>query len=306
MQNFKTVALVRQTAQGFSDGEIRGVAKISDKKGQKVIDLSLINLLPAKNGKYLLFLDCEKQEFKSLDGGSYIAPNDFSGAVCLFFDEGEELIPIAYGNFSPSAKTVKEILESEKNDYKTEEVIGEKTTVFSSQEYDDEAIATVDYYDFERKCKGDLIDERSDSFGEQVFDEPSACQEQKEEKSHFTSPKNDENGDFMQGDMPQTYYQKIKGQIETIFKENEKEQSLENMVGRSRWVKIGDGGKSFAFGVILSDGAPKYICYGIPGKFSSKPNEIKNYSSFIPKSPFNLKGDGYWVMFQEAINGESD
>ena len=77
------------------------------------------------------------------------------------------------------------------------------------------------------------------------------------------------------------------------------------MVSESRWVKVTQNGKSFVVGVIDEKNYPKYICYGLPGAYGQKPKEIKGYASFIPKSPFALKGDGYWVMYQDAVSGKS-
>ena len=78
------------------------------------------------------------------------------------------------------------------------------------------------------------------------------------------------------------------------------------MVKNSRWVRVGSDENSYVVGIILVENSPRYICYGLNGKYNLKPSEIKTYCSFVPKSPFNLKGEGYWVMFQNAISGESD
>ena len=58
-------------------------------------------------------------------------------------------------------------------------------------------------------------------------------------------------------------------------------------------------------GVIKEDNLPKYICYGVPGAYSeTPPKELDGYCTFIPLSVFDIMGDGFWMMFQDAITGE--
>ena len=69
MQNIKSVALIRQIEQGYSDGEIRGVARLCKKDKKFGLNLSLANLLPASSGEYLLCLENEKYQLNDLYGG---------------------------------------------------------------------------------------------------------------------------------------------------------------------------------------------------------------------------------------------
>ena len=102
-----------------------------------------------------------------------------------------------------------------------------------------------------------------------------------------------------------TYYERIKPQIERLFEEFNEEKSLSEVVPDSRWVKIKyDGDDYYVVGVIYDKNRPLYICYGVEGRYGEKPEKIGDYCSFIPSSIFNLKGDGYWVMYQSAITGK--
>ena len=103
--------------------------------------------------------------------------------------------------------------------------------------------------------------------------------------------------------MKKDNYQKIESDLKKIFEENPAEKNLCEMVSESRWGKVTEKGKSFVVGIIEERQAPKYICYGIPGIYGKKPKEIRGYASFIPTSPFSLKGEGYWVMYQDAQSG---
>ena len=65
-------------------------------------------------------------------------------------------------------------------------------------------------------------------------------------------------------------------------------------------------GKYYTVGLIRLDGLPRYICYGVPGKYSlHPPNELAGYCSFLPLSLFDLKGDGYWMLYQDADTGDA-
>ena len=76
------------------------------------------------------------------------------------------------------------------------------------------------------------------------------------------------------------------------------------MVAESRWVEVDyESGKKYVVGVINESGKPRYVCYGVRGEYGKKPPEFKDYCSFVPSSPFALKGGGFWIMYQDAESG---
>lgn len=95
------------------------------------------------------------------------------------------------------------------------------------------------------------------------------------------------------------FYVKMKGEIDGIFSRYPREQSLEKTVSHSRWARITYGARHYVFGVIEEDGAPAYICYGVPAPQGSCPESLKGAAGFIPAGG----GDGYWVMYQSAKTG---
>lgn len=306
MQNNKKVALVRQIDNRYFDSEIRGVAKVVSKDGGYALRLSLTNLSQRKDGLLFVYLDDKKYRLNDIYGGFFDCDEDFNGGVAIVFKTGEGSFPIAYGKFSQDAKTVWEMIKSEKNYDKGEEPIPKEKVVFSNEEYDDEAISLVDYYAVEESRKqGELNGKTNQTDDLQIFDERNEGSGEEEKESGTTSPYADEDGNSEQDGAFPTYYQRVKENLESIFSQNEKMYDLENMVANSRWVKVGSGENSYVVGIINYGNTPRYICYGIAGKYGNKPSQIKNYASFIPKSPFNLKGEGFWVMFQDAISGES-
>ena len=63
--------------------------------------------------------------------------------------------------------------------------------------------------------------------------------------------------------------------------------------------------KYYVVGVIKEKNTEKYVCYGVPAAYSeTPPKELDGYCSFIPVSIFDMKGDGFWMMFQDATTGE--
>lgn len=102
------------------------------------------------------------------------------------------------------------------------------------------------------------------------------------------------------------YYDRVAEELEKVFRDHPSEEILNKNVPDSRWAKVPYGeGRHYAVGVISSGGAPAYICYGVPGKYQSDPpKELKGYCSYMPLSLFDLTGEGYWMMFQDAETGE--
>ena len=97
----------------------------------------------------------------------------------------------------------------------------------------------------------------------------------------------------------------MKDELDKIFSENPEEDCLKSTVPQSRWVKIEYAGGYYLVGVVEERKKPKYICYGVPAKYSPyPPKELAGYCTFIPLSVFEMKGDGFWMLFQSAETGE--
>ncbi|MBQ6922423.1 MAG: hypothetical protein IJQ66_04970 [Clostridia bacterium] len=103
-----------------------------------------------------------------------------------------------------------------------------------------------------------------------------------------------------------SYYEKVKDELSAIFTRFPAEEDLTRAYKGSVWAKIFYGeNKYYVVGLIKEDGKEKYICYGVPSKYSeSPPKELSGYCSFVPLSIFDLKGDGYFMMFQDAATGK--
>lgn len=125
-----------------------------------------------------------------------------------------------------------------------------------------------------------LIDNALDSEEEISFDE------EKDEKSEFLKS--------------------IESQIDELLINNEREVALEELLPNSKFVRVDSSGNGnyYIFGVIYEDSKVKYIVYGLPGEYAVKPeDEYKNYYQWLPLNSENPEGYGYYLMYQDAIEG---
>lgn len=106
----------------------------------------------------------------------------------------------------------------------------------------------------------------------------------------------------------ETFYEAISNQIEDLFNKYPAENNLEQLIPNSKWVKIDyeNDGNFYVLGLIYEDITLKYICYGVPGTYSEvAPNGLDSYSQWLPTNLDSPTENGYWVMYQDAISGES-
>lgn len=105
------------------------------------------------------------------------------------------------------------------------------------------------------------------------------------------------------------FYDLIKEQIDDLFLRFPRNTKLEMLVDNSKWVSINYDGveKDYVVGLLYDeDGNLEFVAYGVPGNIDNKPpSQIIEYSQWLPIDPTNPAGEGYWVMFQDAITGDS-
>jgi len=102
------------------------------------------------------------------------------------------------------------------------------------------------------------------------------------------------------------YYEKVKDELNDLFEKYPAEENLEKAVEHSRWVRIEFAPqKYYTVGVLYENSLPRYICYGVPADNKNEPPAaLKGYCSYLPLSLFDLRGKGYWMMYQDAYNGK--
>lgn len=102
------------------------------------------------------------------------------------------------------------------------------------------------------------------------------------------------------------FFLSIESQIEELLNNYEEEKALEEIIPNSKFVKVDleKNGNFYVFGVIYENTEIKYIVYGLPGEFSVKPDdEYSKYYQWLPLNSENPESYGYYLMYQDAIDG---
>lgn len=98
------------------------------------------------------------------------------------------------------------------------------------------------------------------------------------------------------------YYLSVKSTIERLMK-GEHETALERALEGTVWVKVPYRDKSY-YVIGLIGNPPEYIGYAVVGKYAlNPPRQLEKISKWLPLSAEQPEGDGYWVMFQDAVTG---
>ena len=159
--------------------------------------------------------------------------------------------------------------------------------------YDDEVIATENYYEVENEKQGVFI--KTDGGGLQNENSPP-----KEEKEGGTLLY--ENSNCRE---KQNYYDTVKDKLDGLISLYQRDYTLCSLIPYSDFAKINyDVDRFYSVGKVLENSEVKFICYAVVGSYQGAPDKLKNFCEFLPLSPFNPLGDGYYVIFQNAKTGE--
>lgn len=173
----------------------------------------------------------------------------------------------------------------------------------ASGKYDDETLATENYYDKEKENNERFKNEEAGTY---AYAE-SGNQEQAEKERQNSAT----NGDAEDVRNPFTtdsdgYYFAVKGEIDALFEKYPSDDSLKEVFAYSEWVRVrGEEGKAeYLIGVIYDDMKAKYICYALPAEDKERPpEELREICTFVPSSAFTDK-EGFFVIFQSCSTGE--
>ena len=323
----KKIAVIKQIQHGFSadSGALSGVVKAETYAGFLKVEASLINFAPLSDGRYVLGIS-DGLKTIVFEGSSFEGECDFNLTygfafmVCFCNGGCQPIASAACGQMACALPDLKEEMAH------SESVLKDKPSGRGKENaerqantaYDDEAIAEVNYYERSADESGSAVcedkaqkeDGRTDGEDEETF---GSFKKQKEplDKAYYggkaedsgktprkTAPRKAKKPRLAGGD----FYLRMRPEIEKIFSAYPKEESLERAMEGSRWAKIGYGeNKYYAFGVLSVEGAPRYICYGVPSTDGQNPPEsLKGCASFMP-----VEGGGYWIMYQDAGTGVS-
>ncbi len=179
------------------------------------------------------------------------------------------------------------------------------------QVYNDEAVATENYFEIDDELKDKLnLVKENEKLSNADGKTANTCQEEeKTSKSRTDFLSNEENlfsGEIQKPADNRPFYLTAEKELKTLFEKFPPYDNLKCYFPDSKWVKISyDNDRYYIVGVIKEEGKEKYICYGVPENYSPEPpKELKGYCTFIPLSIFDMQGAGFWMMFQDAISGE--
>lgn len=100
------------------------------------------------------------------------------------------------------------------------------------------------------------------------------------------------------------FYKNIRSRLNDIMTENPREEELEKLIPESKWVRVYyDRDEYYVVGILSEEGTVTFLAYGVPGIEGIRPpKEAEELCDFLelPGTP----GEGYWIMFQNASNGE--
>ena len=159
--------------------------------------------------------------------------------------------------------------------------------------YNDDVIATENYYEVESEKQSVYNqDGSSDCRNEK-------SQTQKEEEGRTLLYENVFRG------RQENYYLSIKEKLDEIILNHEKDNELSYLIPKSSFAKINyDANRFYSVGTVLDGNSVKYVCYAVKGNYLDAPSPLNEFCEFIPLSPFNPLGEGYYVIFQYAQTGE--
>ncbi len=306
MQQKKVIVLKEITA-GFSafSSPVSAICRIEREDGVSCFFLTPVNFRALENGEYYAVVLTENEHlfcFKLGFKPTYFFHNfveEISGiefASGIYSVECDIPVLIAYQrseNFTLSIKQFKSLANEKFLEIRKERLKKEKENA-----YNDFMIAEENYY----------IKEINDGYLSIKDEVACACGgEERQEKQPCDNTCQDEEtkGSFSNQEKP-NYYESVREELEKVLSRFDKEKDLCALFPYSEFVKVNyDMDKFYVVGVIKKDNAPKYICYGVPSPYNKyPPKELSGYCTFIPISVFNIHGDGYFMMFQDAVTGE--
>ncbi len=208
------------------------------------------------------------------------------------------------------------ILDYAKKEINTNFTTNDTTEKISKREsyeettYDDERIATENYYELETDYeKRNISNENNKPNGEDKTEE-------REEKTDF-NPFANETG-FSAFQNSYVKQEKIK-RLEEILTTHNVERSLLSVIDCGVFVKINyDNNNEYLVGAIFKNARIErfddisvkkfiknnlfnvsHICYGVPAVYGQKQERLTTEYKFIPRFVFEPFGEGYYVIFKE-------
>lgn len=278
--------------------EPRGILSLGISSQQKVIKAGL-----TKQSNMLFSFFTQSQNM----------PEELSCAVVNFV--GGEASPILFGSTKSAQQTFNELTFALQQSRSADEV--EQVLDDFGVDYDDELKAEIEKeidQEFSRGADEFKVLSAPESapavedcqqcascsdcvYKEYFYANQVSAQKTEEQDSPALQPPNEE----------KQFFKEIKMQVENLFSENKPEEFLQNAIPGSKWVRVDlDDVDYYVFGLIYQDDELKFVCYGVPGFYSSEPpKQLSGYPIWFPLDQQKAEGFGYWLTYQDAETGES-
>ena len=330
----KKVLVLKQINGGFSttDKPVSAIARVECENGVGDFFLSVINLAPVSEAQYFAyFCDGQKRIFefnlgvrplsfhaqfpyppsveKGFAVGVYFVKDYLPTPVCLGFSQGCGVDKTSL-NKLVAEKCLACYKSPPKEQPKDSEIaLSVPPILYTPAEYDDEAVATENYYEKEDILPTDkqIIQEFSRehlSYKNEFIDSPN--QEKTFQGTQGFSGREDETfADYFQS-REKDFFSTVREELQDLFDKFESEIDLCNRFPFSKWAKITYAkDKFYVVGVVKENGYPKYVCYGVPDDNpTTPPRQLQGFCSFVKLFPDSSEKRGYWMMFQDARTGK--
>lgn len=321
MNGKNNLLVLKQTEKGYSssDKPLSGIVRIEEENGVSVLYLSPLNFSAALGGEYFACLLDGKKKLTEFTLGmrpvaanfTLASPPDLSYGFAFGIQYVKNGLPVHVAfaktenfqsNITDFKKKVGELWLS-----KRKEILQTPKQPSKEELYDDEAVATENYYEADKKIPL-LKETENERIGNE--DVNADIGEQKIEREKPNDAFNAENETNFSSSEKFTeanpFYNSAIENLNGLFDKFPEDFSLKKVFPLSRWIKINYGtDKFYVVGEVFENDKVKYICYGVPSKYSeTPPKELDGVCTFVPLSLFNAKGDGYWIMFQDAVTGD--
>ncbi len=305
----KRVCVLKQVKKGFSaDGGALTGAVYAERLGSDLtLTPKIAGIAPLREGRYAFAVWVGGQTYCVEYGASMRianAPSLSRGISVLLCFIRAEAQPIAYGAcgeaprgfealmnaFSENAPARKQRQPfSEDREAQIVSAAAEEEEAdappFRERAYDDEAIATDDYYRLSESGE----DARA---GVRLQEENGADADQ---GGAF-----EDDGALSPRPVGRTlaYYREVRERLDDAFARFPKDERLNAAFPASEWVSSNGA----LIGIIYEEGIPRYLCVAASAS-EETPEEMKARGVFVPATCFS-DDEGYYVVFQDADTGE--
>lgn len=332
----KKIIVIKQMTEGYSANAkpVCGICRLEKENGVLTALLSFIGFSALVSGTYRVYVVGDDKTVIEKDVGKIPTSLALHSESALSLDHGVSVgvwaikddIPllIAYQKSDDAKMTLKEYGAIVINEIIAERKVREREKEFVLEKkppntpapppaldekftlYNDEAVATENYFE-----QDDEIRKKLENIKELTYEHIRTENDVDDSFRPQAAEKGEEDVDFSQNETSAgrgeiiPYYATVKSELDGIFDKFPAETALEHAFGGSRFAKVyyADD-KYYVVGVIKENDKEKYICYGVPSAYrETPPKELAGYCSFVPLSIFDLKGDGYFMMFQDAYSG---